>query len=131
MNPQAKVLFASFIYFSIIMEKNDMLDNIPPNIKKVFKNLSDITKMYSHHYRDITDELNVILKDIDKDVDYMLLSVSIIAEYYEQMRGRRRYFTPMKWDEIVKLQEECLELSDKDAVDTFDVAELIVERLLK
>lgn len=131
MNNQAKILMASFIYFAIVMDKNDLSDDIPKDLKKLFRKLGWVTQKYSHKYQEVNDEMNVILKDVNKSVDYMLMSVSIIAEYYEQTRGKRRYFTPMSWKEIVKLQDECLELSDKNAKDTFDVAEIIVREFLK
>jgi len=130
-NNQAKILMASFIYFAIVMDKNDLSDDIPKDLKKLFRKLGWVTQKYSHKYQEVNDEMNVILKDVNKSVDYMLMSVSIIAEYYEQTRGKRRYFTPMSWKEIVKLQDECLELSDKNAKDTFDVAEIIVREFLK
>ena len=131
MNNQAKVLMASFIYFAIVMDKNNLADNIPEDLKKLFRRLGWVTQKYSHRYQEVNDEMNEILKDVHKEVDYMLVSVAIIAEYYEQMRGKKRYFSPMSWKEIVNLQNECLELSDKNFKDTFDVAELIVRELLK
>ena len=54
------------------------------------------------------------------------------AEYYEQMRGKKRLFTPMSYKEIVDVQDECLEVvSTEVANDTFDVCEILVKGLLK
>ena len=121
----------AFIYFSIVMDKNNLSDKIPQKLKNMFRKLAWLTHKYSHNYQNVVDELNVILKPIDKEIDYMLASITIIAEYYEQMRGKKRYFSPMSWKEINELQNECLELSDSNAGDTFDVCELIVKEFLK
>ncbi len=131
MNTQAKVIFASFIYFAMFLDLNKKASNIPEELKRLFRILARLTKMYSHNLVQIEKEMNDILKNINKDVDYLLLSVTIIAEYYEQTKGKKRLFTPMSWEQINNLQNECLELSDKNATDTFDVAELIVKELLK
>ncbi len=131
MDKQAKVIMASFIYFAIVLEKNETADKIPESLKTLFRKIAWISEKYKSQTKLVTDDLNEILKDTDVDVDFMLLSVSLISEYYTQMRGKKRLFTPMKWNEILDMQEECMQLSDKNTLDTFDVAETIVKGLLK
>ena len=64
-------------------------------------------------------------------MNYILLSVTILAEYYEQMRGKKKHFAPMSHKQILALQDECLELDDSTANDTFEVAEILVRELLR
>ena len=131
MNNQAKVLMASFIYFAEVIEQNNMADNIPKDLKTMFRKLSFITQKYHKHLDDVVLELNSILKPINKDVDFMLMSVSLITEYYRQMRGKKRHFTPLSYKDIVTIEDECIEMSRLNVNDTFDIAEMIVEKLLE
>ena len=122
---------ASFIYFAEVLAQNDMADNIPEDLKTMFRKLSFMTQKYQKHLDDVILELNAIIKPIDKDVDFMLMSVSLITEYYRQMRGKKRHFTPLSYDDIVTIEDECIEMSKLNVNDTFDVAEIIVEKLLE
>ena len=128
MNNQAKVIFASFIYFSLVMEKNDY--KVSNELRRLYRKLSNLTRMYENMLDTVVSDMNRILKDIDKDVDYMLLSVTILAEYYEQLKGKRKEFNPMSHKQILMLQDECLEEDCTTANDTFEVAEIIVRGLL-
>ena len=130
MNNQAKVIVASFIYFATVMEKNEIVDDIPKGLKKLFRKVAWISEKYSKHLELVTNEINEILKDVDKEIDFMLISVSLISEYYEQMKGKKRLFTPMSYAEIVDIQDECIELNNKNANSTFDVCEILVRGLL-
>ena len=131
MNNQAKVLMASFVYFAEVMEKNNLLNDIPKEFQVMFRKLSWITEKYQKHYGDVINEVNGILKPLNKDVDYLLMSVSLITEYYRQMRGKKRHFTPLNYKQIIKVEEDCIEASKLNVNDTFDVAEIIVRELLK
>lgn len=128
MNRHAKVMFASFIYFAMVLEQND--GEVSESLMKLYQKLAKITRLYQKHLDEVTRELNAILRDLEKDVDYVLLSVTILAEYYDQLRGKKKHFCPMSHKAILALQEECLELDDSMAIDTCDVAELIVRELL-
>ena len=128
MNKQAKVLFASFIYFALIMEQNE---DIPDSLKRLYRKLAKITSMYKDNMEDLLLEINDIIQDKHYEIDYLLASVTIIAEYYEQLKGKKKHFQPMKHKEILELQEECLEMEDKHADDTFEYCEFLVSELLK
>jgi len=130
-NPQAKVILASFLYFSVVLEKNNMLDKIPNDLKKLFRKLGFISQKYQQHIASVTDEIDIITKDCKYDVDFLLLSVSMLIDYYDQVSGKPRYFTPMSCKEIVTLQDEILDTAPSDLVDnTFDFSELLVKGLL-
>ena len=130
MNNQAKIMFASFICFAVYIETRKK--EMPNNLKKFFRKLAKITKLYEKNLSIVNDELNQILKNVEGDsVDLLLLSVTIVSEYYLQTRGKKTLFYPMSWDEIRDLQDECLEKVDSNTSDTtFDVAELIVKEML-
>ena len=113
------------------MERNNNLDNIPDNYKKMFRKLSWITEKYKKNCSSTIEEVNEILKPINKYIDYMLMSVSLITEYYRQMRGKKRHFTHISYNEIVSVEEECIEKSNLNINDTFDIAEILVRELLK
>jgi len=128
MSNEAKVMFLSFIYFALVMEQNE---NIPHKLKRLFFKLSKITKMYESKLDDVLIDVNEKIKDYKKvDIDYLLASVSIVAFYYEVMRGRKRLFTPLSHGEILELQDELLEISDTNAKDTFDFCEYVVGKIL-
>ena len=129
MNNQAKVIFTSFIYFSIVIEKNNW--EISKELIRLYSKLKFLTKMYYKHLDTVVKEASAVIEKLDKDVDFLLLSVTILAEYYEQLRGKKKHFNPMSHKEILLLQDECLELDDSTAEDTFYVAEKLVKELLK
>lgn len=126
---EAKVMFLSFIYFALVMEKNG--GDVGEKMRRLFYKLSRITKLYENYLQDVLNEANNILKDYEADIDYLLASVSIIAFYYEAMKGKKRKFEPMSHKEILLLQDELLEADDRLANSTFDFCELIVNKMLK
>jgi hypothetical protein len=129
MPKEAKLMFLSFIYFSLVMEQNE---EIPKKLKQLFYKLSKITRLYEHKLEDVLSEVNEKIKDYKKvEIDYLLASVSIVAFYFEAFKGRKRLFTPFSHKEILELQDELLELSDTNANDTFDFCEYVVYEILK
>ena len=128
MNKEAAIIIASFIYFAIVMEKNEV---IPPKLKTLFRKLGKLTSMYDDDLTQYTEEINEAIKDLDYQIDFLLASISIISCYYEHMRGHKRLFTPMSHKEILELQDELIE-ANSDRVDaTFDYCDILVSRLLK
>ena len=128
MNKEAKVMFLSFIYFALVMEQNE---KIPDKLKRLFYRLSKITRLYEYKLNEVLEQVNAAIKDYPKvDIDYLLASVSIVAFYYEQMKGKKRLFTPLEHSEIIDLMDELLEIDDSKANDTFDFCEFVVKKLL-
>ena len=129
MSKESKVMFLAFIYFALVMEQNE---EIPPKLKRLFFRLSKITSLFKDQLDDVLIDVNEKIKDYEQvNIDYLLASVSIVALYYEAMKGSKRLFTPLSHKEILELQDELLELSDANANDTFDFCEYVVNKLLK
>ena len=127
MNNQAKIILASFMFFAISIYDEE---EISPKMRKLFRKLSWLSEKYKHHSKALEDEINIILQPLNQEVNLMLLSVSLISEYYEQMKGKKRYFTPMSWSEIVDVQDECIALNKTNVDNTFDICEILVKELL-
>lgn len=122
-------MFLAFIYFALVMEQNE---EIPPKLKRLFFRLSKITSLFKDKLDDVLIDVNEKIKDYEQvNIDYLLASVSIVAFYYEAMKGSKRLFTPLSHKEILELQDELLEISDANANDTFDFCEYVVNKLLK
>jgi hypothetical protein len=137
MKKQRKIIIASFIYFVIVIENNN--GEIPPKLKQAYfkvKNIvqGNITGNLSDNsllqVMEVQKELNKILANIDYNIDYLLASVTILAEYYEQLKGKKKYFYPMSHKEILALQDKLLEDSTA-ASETFEFCEFLVKELLK
>jgi hypothetical protein len=135
---QAKIMFIAFSYFSIVLEENKKSEvNLHIKLKNMFHPLARISFMYQHLLEETVNDVSEAVKEWNKDssVDYLLLSVSIIVDYYEVLKGKKRYFSPMKCEDILDLQEECMGQIEKERKDnminnTFDFSEFLVNKIL-
>jgi len=132
-NNQAKVVLTSFMYFSLYAnscKKNNK--EIQEDIKKLFERMITTVKMYKPLMFDVLEEVKIITKDFgEKDVNSILAAITLVIEYYEQIQGKKRLFTPMKLEKAVNMQCQILETDDSFAKDTFDYCSFIVSSLLK
>lgn len=128
-NKEAKCMFLSFIYFANLLEHNVEIDE---RLKKLYRTLAQITRMYKHRLEDIVEDINEQIKDYPTtQIDILLASVSIIAEYYEQTSGRKRLFTPMTHKDIYALQLELLDNDETINDNTLTYCRHVVEKLLR
>ena len=127
MNKEAKVIIASFMYFALVVERNEKM---PEKLKKLYRKVGKISSMYQNQLTKCLEDLNIIIKDLDYEIDYLLASVTIIASYYEHMRGCKRLFTPISHNDILELQDELINDNDKLVGSTFDYCDVLVKRIL-
>lgn len=130
MNKEAKVLFLAFIYFSNLMEENQDL-TLSDEMRQLFFKLAYTTRMYKHKLDDILIEANEILKDYpSKNIDLLLASVTIIAEYYDQTKGKKRLFSPMSYKQILDLQCSIMDDDFERDKNTIEYCAFVVNKLL-
>lgn len=130
MNKEAKVLFLAFIYFSNLMEENQDL-TLSDEMRQLFFKLAYTTRMYKHKLDDILIEANEILKDYpSKNIDLLLASVTIIAEYYDQTKGKKRLFSPMSYKQILDLQCSIMDDDFERDKNTIEYCAFLVNKLL-
>lgn len=129
---QMQIIMTAFGFLSIFMEQNK--EKLNDNFKRLFRKLAKVTQLYENKIDEFTKSSNEIIKKINftKDVDYILVSVTIIAEYYEQLKGKKRYFSPLSFKKILQLQEEAIEYNKNGDIinDSMDFAELFVKNSL-
>ena len=130
---QAKVILTSFMYFSLYANSCKANNHeVPEDIKKLFARTITTIKMYKPYMFDVFKEVQEITKDFgDKEVNSLLTAITIIIEYYEQTKGRKRLFNPMSIDKAVDMQYEILDQKDNFVEDTFDYCSLVVSNLLR
>lgn len=128
MPKEAKVIFLAFIYFANLHEHNNEIDK---DLLKLYRRLGKLTLMYKYDLDNIVADINEVIKDYPPtDIDILLASVTIIAEYYDQTKGGKRLFTPMSHSDILDLQDELLGQDyDKDTR-TLDFCHFAVKALL-
>ena len=136
MKKQKQVITASFIYFVALIDKNG--GKIPPYLKKAYSKVKfivqgnlegNISDKAMSQVLDTQRRINEIIKDVNYDIDMLLTSVTILAEYYDQLRGKKKHYYPMSLKEILELQDELLE--DCEHIDsTFEYCEFLVKELL-
>ncbi len=133
-NAQLLTLFASFSWFAQVIELNKDNNSITPELMNLYKKLARLCLCNQKVLSERTSRINAIVKKskADMSVDFVLLSVSIIAQYYELMRGKKRLYTPMSHKQIIELQDEAMEGMETQLwKDTFDYAEYITAEILK
>lgn len=142
---EIKIILIAFIYLSMMLEENRKHNKgiISSRMKTIFYPLAKISTMYKHLFTDTTNIVNEISKkwESEKDVDFLLLSVTLVAVYYEAFTGKKRNFTPLKVNDILAIQEECInniyhEIKDEREAsvlieNTFSFSEFIVDYILE
>jgi len=144
---QRLAIQAAFMFFALVLEQNKDF-NITDNLKRIFTKLSVITKSFEKFLHKDVNAINSIVKQFEAeyidtenpgneaDVDYILLSVTIIAVYYEKTKGKKRYFYPMGYNDILEIQDEIIEDLEKNNKDymidqTFDFADYLVDKIFE
>ena len=143
---QRKIMFASFGFFAVIFEKNK---TIPKTLMNYYQKLGNITKGYEKYITKDWEDINRIilryenqqkkmgLSDKEMEIDYLLLSVSILATYYEfTSKGVKRWFYPMTYGQILNIQDEIisnLEKNNKKYIikQTFDFIDYLVKKIFQ
>jgi len=142
---QRKIMFASFGFFAIVFEK---ANKVTPELKRYFRLLGKITKMYEKYmHKDWEDINRIVLKyenqlkkkglsEKDMEIDYILASVSIISMYYEMTKGHKKWFYPMSYEQILDLQDEIIEDLEEKNMDyminqTFDFVDYLVKKIFQ
>lgn len=142
---QRKIMFASFGFFAIVFEKNNVL---PKQLMNYYQKLGHITRGYEKYMtKDWADINRVVLRyenqqekqgksEKEMEVDYLLTSVSIIATYYDLTIGAKKWFYPMSYEQILNLQDELIEDLDKNdksymVSQTFDFTDYIVKKIFQ
>jgi len=138
---------AAFMFFALVLEQNKDFE-ITEGLKRIFRKLSVITKAFHKFLHKDVETINTIIKEFEKehfdtqkigneaDVDYILVSVTIIAVYYEKTKGKKRYFYPMGYNNILEIQDEIIEDLEKNnrvymVNQTFDFVDYLVQELFK
>ena len=141
---EAKILLIAFIYFSLVLKENKKINEevLTTKMRNIFHPLANISSMYGHLFKEATKTIGELSKNWDKkeSIDFLLLSVTIVAVYYEVFKGIRRSFSPLKIGDILDIQDECIEMindeiKDKKEADylvenTFLFAEFLVKNIL-
>lgn len=111
---EAKILLIAFIYFSLVLEENkkDGEEILTTKMKNIFHPLAKVTSMYRHLFEETKKTMDEIITEWGKkeNIDFLLLSVTIVSTYYEAFSGKKRSFTPLKIEHIVDIQDECIEM---------------------
>lgn len=134
MNKEALCVFAGFAYLTNVIDENN--GEIPHRLKVLYSQATKITLMYEHTLDESVSTINEIVKEYPKkSIDLLLTSVTVFSEYMEQMRGKKRTFTPMKYEHIKEIQDEIEEElhnnGDKEKVyDTYDFCHWLVKKIL-
>ena len=140
MKPAKQILpvFAAFGYFALILEQNEKPDR---ELMRFYRQLTRLCKCNEIELQRRMGIINRVVKGFPEGqkIEYILLSVSIIARYYEETSRYRRYYTPMSHQVIIDLQQECMDRLEENQPDeakeiinnSFDFADFIVEELLK
>lgn len=132
-NKEILVIFASFSWFAQVLEANRDNGSVTPDLMSLYRKLAGLCMCNQEDLSKRVSKINTVVKstNFSKSVDYLLLSITIIAEYYLQMRGKKRLYSPMTHSQIIELQDEALEgMPTQLWRDTFDYAEFIVNGLL-
>ena len=139
---QRRIMLASFMYFSMVMKIN----RIEPNqyFINLYRNVGRITNSYRKYMEEDVNEINKIIKSFESknsekenlEIDYLLTSVSIISSFYDQTRGKKRFFYPMSYKDILELQDNIIDdLREKDnefmIKNTFDFCDYVVREILR
>lgn len=112
------------------MEENQDL-TLSDEMRQLFFKLAYTTRMYKHKLDDILIEANEILKDYpSKNIDLLLASVTIIAEYYDQTKGKKRLFSPMSYKQILDLQCSIMDDDFERDKNTIEYCAFVVNKLL-
>jgi len=131
---EALCIFVGFAYLTNVLDLNDGV--IPNRIKFIFNKATKIMHMYQQWHDEMIEDINVIVRDYpETQIDLMLTSVGIFAEYMEQMRGRKRTFHPMDYKHIREIQDEIedelFQNAEQDKInDTLDYCHLTVKKIL-
>lgn len=131
---EALCVFVGFAYLTNVLDLSDGV--IPDHIKSIYNKATKIMLMYEQCHDDMIEDVNVIVKDYtETEIDLMLTSVCIFAEYIEQMRGRKRTFHPMDYADIVKIQDEIEDElfasgQQKKVFDTMEYCHSTVKKIL-
>lgn len=131
---EALCVFVGFAYLTNVLDLNGGV--IPDRIKFIFNKATKIMLMYEAWHDKMIEDINSIVKDYpETQIDLMLTSVAIFAEYIEQMRGKKRTFTPMDYKHIKAIQDEIeddlfLRGEQKKVFDTYDYCNNTVKKIL-
>lgn len=131
---EALCIFTAFAYLTNVIENNNGV--IPERLKFIYNRSTKIMLMYKQWHEIMIEQINEIVKYYPTtEIDLMLTSVAIFAEYYEQMRGRKRTFNPIDYkhiDEIRnEIESELIELGQQNKVfDTYDYCYSTVKKIL-
>jgi len=131
-NPQLVCIFASFCWFATVLEMNKDIEPASPKLLALYKNLARLSLCTEEQRKARIAIIDQAITDLPTaDVDFLLLSVTVLAEYYAQSSGSKRFYTPMSNKDILMLQDEVLEGMPKSIwKPTFDFAEQFVSKIL-
>lgn len=132
MNPkefkQIKIIYASFAYLALVIERNE---NMPKRIKEIYKKTAKVSHLYRKHMDTIINSIN---KDISGHeviiIDELLASIAILAHYKEKVQNR--LFEVVKWSEINEIMDALIaDIKDSKKVNrTLDYSEYVVDSIL-
>ena len=139
---QRRIMLVSFMYFSMVIKIN----KIEPSqyLISMYRNVGRITNSYRKYMEEDMSVINKIIKRFESEnsekenleIDYLLASVSIISSFYDQTKGKKRFFYPMSYKDILELQDEIIDdLTEKDSEfmikNTFDFCDYVVREILR
>lgn len=144
---QRIVMQAAFGFLATILDKNKDIE-LSDGFKRIFRKLMILTESLKKYLIEDLKTVNAIIKQHEKeqiekkksgkelDIDYILASVTMIANYYEYTMGQKRYFYPMSYEKILLIQDEVIEdliAKDKEYLinQTFDYTEYLTQNILK
>jgi len=127
------LMFSAFAWFAQVLEMNK--ENEPnPRLLRLYLNLAKNANINEEKRKLVMERIQEVLNKIstEKTVDYLLLSLCILGEYYDQLRGKKKHYQMMSHKDIVELQDEVLEGMPRDIWEpTMDFATEYVKEILK
>ena len=131
---EAKILLIAFIYFSLVLKENKKIDEeiLNTKMRNIFHPLAKVSSMYGHLFEDATKTIGELSKKWNKkeSIDFLLLSVTIVAVYYEVFKGKRRSFSPLKIGDILDIQDECIEMINNEIKDKKEADDMVENTFL-
>lgn len=131
---EAKILLIAFIYFSLVIRENKKNDEeiLNTKMRNIFYPLAKVSSMYKHLSKEATKTVDELSKKWNKKdrIDYLLLSVTIVAVYYEEFKGKKRNFSPLKTEDVLEIQDECIEMINDEIKNKNEADDMIENTFL-
>lgn len=144
---QRITIHAAFGFFVTIMNKNKDIE-LTEDFKRIFRKLTLLTDALKKYLVEDLKAVNKIITELEKErtaqgkskkeleIDYILASVTMVANYYEFTKGQKRYFSPMSYEQILIIQDEAIEMITEQGQEylinqTFDYTEQLIKRIFE